>query len=52
VGTRNVYSLAPAGLAAAQEWLVGTWDRALAAYAEALDDAADDALDDAPDQRA
>lgn len=33
VGTRNLYSLAPAGLAAAQQWLVSTWDTALAAYA-------------------
>jgi DNA-binding transcriptional ArsR family regulator len=52
VGTRNLYSLAPAGLAAAQEWLVGTWDRTLAAYAEAFDDAADDAADDASDRQA
>jgi predicted ArsR family transcriptional regulator len=33
-GTRNLYVLAPAGLAAAQQWLIRTWDGALAAYAE------------------
>ena len=32
-GTRNLYALAPYGMAAAQQWLVGTWDIALAAYA-------------------
>jgi len=33
VGTRNLYALAPGGLAAAQQWLVQTWDTVLAAYA-------------------
>src|SRR5580658_317449 len=33
VGTRNLYALAPAGMAAAQQWLARTWDTALAAYA-------------------
>src|SRR5580700_9066193 len=33
VGTRNLYALAPGGLAAAQQWLVQTWDAVLAAYA-------------------
>jgi DNA-binding transcriptional ArsR family regulator len=33
VGTRNLYALAPPGFAALQQWLVGTWDEALAAYA-------------------
>src|ERR1700684_4701069 len=33
VGTRNLYALAPGGLAAAQQWLVQTWDGVLAAYA-------------------
>ena|SRR5579875_911791 len=33
VGTRNLYALAPTGLVAAQQWLVGTWDTALAEYA-------------------
>jgi DNA-binding transcriptional ArsR family regulator len=36
-GTRNLYALAPEGLAAAQQWLVGTWDRALAEYARAVE---------------
>lgn len=34
VGTRNLYSLAPDGLAVAQEWLTRTWDTVLAAYAQ------------------
>jgi len=33
VGTRNLYLLAPGGVAVAQQWLVRTWDTALAAYA-------------------
>jgi DNA-binding IclR family transcriptional regulator len=33
-GTRNLYVLVPGGLAAAQQWLVRTWDGALAAYAD------------------
>jgi|SRR5215469_4265762 len=32
-GTRNLYSLAPDGLAAAQLWLVQTWDTVLDAFA-------------------
>jgi hypothetical protein len=36
VGTRNLYALAPPGFAALQQWLVGTWDAALAAYADAV----------------
>lgn len=32
-GTRNLYALAPGGLAAVQQWLVDTWDVALDAYA-------------------
>jgi DNA-binding transcriptional ArsR family regulator len=32
-GTRNLYLLAPDGMAVAQQWLVRTWDTALAAYA-------------------
>ena len=27
-GTRNLYALAPHGMAAAQQWLVSTWDTA------------------------
>jgi DNA-binding IclR family transcriptional regulator len=33
-GTRNLYVLAPGGLATAQQWLVRTWDGVLAAYAD------------------
>ena len=32
-GTRNLYALAPDGMASAQQWLVSTWDTVLAAYA-------------------
>ena len=32
-GTRNLYALAPGGLAVAQQWLVQTWDTVLAACA-------------------
>jgi DNA-binding transcriptional ArsR family regulator len=32
-GTRNLYVLAPGGMAVAQQWLVRTWDTVLAAYA-------------------
>jgi DNA-binding transcriptional ArsR family regulator len=32
-GTRNLYALAPGGLAVAQQWLVQTWDAVLGAYA-------------------
>ena len=39
-GTRNLYALAPEGMAVAQQWLVGMWDTALAAYAEAVGEAA------------
>jgi DNA-binding transcriptional ArsR family regulator len=34
-GTRNLYALAPDGMAVAQQWLVRTWDTGLAAYAAA-----------------
>jgi hypothetical protein len=33
-GTRNLYELAPGGLAVARQWLTQTWDTALAAYAD------------------
>jgi DNA-binding transcriptional ArsR family regulator len=33
IGTRNLYALAPGGMAGAQQWLVRTWDTVLAAYA-------------------
>jgi predicted ArsR family transcriptional regulator len=32
-GTRNLYVLAPDGMAVAQQWLAATWDAALASYA-------------------
>jgi DNA-binding transcriptional ArsR family regulator len=32
-GTRNLYALAPDGLAPLQQWLVQTWDTALASFA-------------------
>jgi DNA-binding transcriptional ArsR family regulator len=34
VGTRNLYALAPPGFVPLQQWLVGMWDEALAAYAD------------------
>src|SRR5690242_14482327 len=40
VGTRNLYLLAPGGMAIAQQWLVQTWDTALAAYAAEVSRAA------------
>jgi DNA-binding transcriptional ArsR family regulator len=33
VGTRNLYVLAPGGMAAAQQWLAATWDTVLASFA-------------------
>jgi DNA-binding transcriptional ArsR family regulator len=33
VGTRNLYALAPGGLAPVQQWLVELWDERLAAFA-------------------
>jgi len=33
-GTRNLYALAPEGLTGVQQWLVGVWDTALAAFAQ------------------
>ena len=41
-GTRNMYALAPEGMAVAQQWLVGMWDMALAAYVEAVDAAVEE----------
>jgi DNA-binding transcriptional ArsR family regulator len=41
-GTRNLYALAPAGMVAAQQWLVQTWDTALAHYADAVRAAVDE----------
>jgi DNA-binding transcriptional ArsR family regulator len=36
-GTRNVYALAPEGPRAARRWLEQTWDAALGAFAEYVD---------------
>jgi DNA-binding transcriptional ArsR family regulator len=33
-GTRNLYALAPGGLAPLQRWLVDVWDTALLAFAD------------------
>jgi DNA-binding transcriptional ArsR family regulator len=38
VGTRNLYALAPPGFVALQQWLIGAWDTALAAYADDVRD--------------
>ncbi|MBN9606071.1 MAG: winged helix-turn-helix transcriptional regulator [Actinomycetales bacterium] len=38
VGTRNLYALAPEGLAPLQVWLTETWDAALAAFAAHLEE--------------
>ena len=39
VGTRNLYVLAPGGMAAAQQWRVATWDTVLASYAAEVSNA-------------
>ena len=36
-GTRRIYSLDPAGLGPMRAWLDRFWDKALAAYAEAVE---------------
>src|SRR6478609_494613 len=36
IGTRNLYALAPGGLAALQQWLVQTWDTTLVAFANRM----------------
>ena len=41
-GTRNLYALAPEGMVVAQQWLVGMWDTALAAFADEVDAALDE----------
>src|SRR5215210_1039424 len=43
-GTRNLYALAPEGMAVAQQWLVGMWDAALASFAEEVDAAGEERL--------
>jgi DNA-binding transcriptional ArsR family regulator len=37
-GTRNLYALAPGGLAPLQIWLTGMWDDALDAFRAAVED--------------
>jgi hypothetical protein len=37
-GTRNLYAVAPDGLAPLQHWLVQTWDTALASFAAYVTD--------------
>ena len=41
-GTRNLYAVAPAGLAPLQKWLTDTWDETLAAFAAYVEEHADD----------
>ncbi len=41
-GTRNLYALAPEGMVVAQQWLVGMWDTALAAFADEVDAAVEE----------
>jgi DNA-binding transcriptional ArsR family regulator len=48
VGTRNLYVLAPGGMAAAQQWLARTWDTVLAAYAAEVSRAARQAAQQQP----
>jgi DNA-binding transcriptional ArsR family regulator len=36
VGTRNLYALAPEGFTVLQQWLVASWDRSLAAFADRM----------------
>ena len=50
-GTRNLYAVAPAGLAPLQRWLTETWDDTLgafAAYVERLPTATTDASEEKP----
>src|SRR3954454_17069336 len=37
-GTRNLYALAPGGLAPLQQWLTGVWDTALTSFARFVDE--------------
>jgi DNA-binding transcriptional ArsR family regulator len=41
-GTRNLYAVAPAGLAPLQRWLTETWDDTLGAFAAYVDEDAGD----------
>ena len=44
-GTRNLYAVAPAGLAPLQRWLTETWDITLAAFAAYVDEHVDERAD-------
>jgi DNA-binding transcriptional ArsR family regulator len=44
-GTRNLYALAPEGMVVAQQWLVGMWDTALAAFADEVDAAVEEQVE-------
>ena len=46
-GTRNLYALAPDGLVDLQQWLVTTWDTALASFAAYV---ADRPTQESPDE--
>ena len=48
VGTRNVYALAPEGLAAARQWLVDSWDHALSEYAAHVSEHTSEHIGEAP----
>jgi DNA-binding transcriptional ArsR family regulator len=37
-GTRNLYALAPGGLAPLQQWITGVWDTTLASFARFVDE--------------
>ncbi len=41
-GTRNLYARAPAGRVPLQQWLVGTWDLVLDAFAHYVDEQSED----------
>jgi DNA-binding transcriptional ArsR family regulator len=45
-GTRNLYAVAPAGLAPLQRWLTETWDITLGAFAAYVDKQVDLQVDD------
>jgi DNA-binding transcriptional ArsR family regulator len=51
-GTRNLYALAPEGMVVAQQWLVGMWDTALAAFADEVDAAVEEQVNDQVQQQA
>lgn len=48
-GTRRIYRLNPAGVAALRDQLDTFWNRALAGYRDAVDDAAEHPADDPAD---